>query len=250
MKRILLACVVLCATALLGQNAIPNGTILPVEWKTSLNSGKAKVGQTITARIAQDVPLGAGTKINAGSKVIGHVVAVTPADDIDGGAQIALRFDTVVTSKGRIPVTTNLRALASPLEVWDAQLPQSGPDRGTSENAWTTVLIGDDEVVYRGGGPVAKGLDVVGQPAANGVLVHVSGKPGTKCRGQSAGNDQLQALWVFSSDACGLYDLPDLRVAHAGRNNPTGVIILSTAQGEVKLKDGSGMLLRVNGAAP
>jgi hypothetical protein len=249
MKRILLACLVLCATAV-GQSVIQIGAILPVEWKTSLDSRKARVGQTLTGRIAQDVPLGAGAKIHAGAKVIGRVVAVTPADGIGGGAQIAFRFDTVVTSKGRIPIATNLRALASPMAVWDAQLPLSGPDRGTSENAWTTVLIGGDEVAYRGGGPVAKGLQVVGKALTNGVLVQVSAKAGTNCRGQSEGNDQLQALWVFSSDSCGLYDLPDLRIAHAGRTSPSGVITLATDQGEVQVKVGSGMLLRVNGGTP
>jgi hypothetical protein len=131
------------------------------------------------------------------------------------------------------------------MEVWDAQLPQTGPDRGTSENAWTTNQIGG-EVVYRGGGPVADGLQPVGVPTYGGVLVHVSAKLGTKCRGEIEGNDRLQALWVFSSDACGVYGFPDLEIVHAGRTNPIGEITLASDKGNMNLRAGSGMLLRVN----
>jgi len=135
--------------------------------------------------------------------------------------------------------------LASMMAVEQAQLPETGPDRGTSENAWTTDQIGG-EVVYRGGGPVANGLVSVGKPTTTGVLVHVSGKPGTNCRGEIEGNDRLQALWVFSSDACGVYDLSNLAIVHAGHTNPVGEITLASDKGEVNVRAGSGMLLRVN----
>jgi hypothetical protein len=234
----------MCAADLFAQTGIPAGTILPVALNSSLNSRKVKTGQVITARVMQDVPLSPGSTIHAGAKVVGHVIDVKPANGASG-AQICLRFDALIVSRQRIPITTNLRALASWMEVWDAQLPQTGPDRGTSENAWTTNQIGG-EVVYRGGGPVADGLQPVGVPTYGGVLVHVSAKPGTKCRGEIEGNDRLQALWVFSSDACGVYGFPDLEIVHAGRTNPIGEITLASDKGNMNLRAGSGMLLRVN----
>jgi hypothetical protein len=82
----------------------------------------------------------------------------------------------------------------------------------------------------------------------SGVLVHVAANPGLKCRGEVDGNDQLQALWVFSFDACGLYNLPNLTLTHAGRTDPIGQITLRSTKGNVKVPAGSGMLLRVNGA--
>ena len=243
MQRILWISLIMFAAHLFAQSAVPAGTILPVALSSSLNSGKVKVRQVITARIMQDVPLSPGSKIRAGAKVIGHVVDVKPATGATG-AQMSFRFDTLVISKHQMPITTNLRALASMMAVEEAQLPESGPDRGTSENAWTTDQIGG-EVVYRGGGPVANGLRAVGEPTAQGVLVRVTSKPGTECRGEVDGNDRPQALWVFSSDACGAYDFPDLAIVHAGRSNPVGEITLSSDHGEVNVRAGSGMLLRV-----
>ncbi|MFZ3264682.1 MAG: hypothetical protein WA172_11840 [Terriglobales bacterium] len=222
---------------------IPAGTILPVALNSSINSKKSKPGQVITARIMQDVPLSAGEKIPAGSKVIGHVIGASEANN--GGARLSLRFDTLVTRKQRIPINTSLRALASGTTIWEAQLPMTGPDRGTSENSWTTVQVGGDEVVYRGGGPVVEGHEIVGRPTMDGVLVRVDSVSGNRCRGELDSNDRLQALWVFSSDACGAYGLPHVTIEQAGRSNPVGTIVLRSDQPELNIRGGGGMLLRV-----
>lgn len=244
MKRMLWIGVVMCAAQLLAQEAIPAGTVLPVTLSTSLHSRKLKAGQKVSARIMQDVPLAAGAKIRAGSKVMGHVIAMHPPTAAEG-AKITLAFEALVTGKRQTRVVTNLRAVASMMAVHDAQLPETGPDRGTPENAWTTDQIGG-EVVYRGGGPVARGLEVVGTPTYNGVLVRVATKPGSRCRGDVGGNDRPQALWVFSSDACGTYDLSNVTIAHAGRSDPAGKITLQAKHGDLNLEAGSGMLLRVD----
>jgi hypothetical protein len=193
----------------------------------------------------QDVP---GTSIRAGSKALGHIVSAKPAKD-GSEAQLTLRFSAVEISKHPFPVSVDLRALASMMEVADAQAPLSGPDRGTSQASWTTHQIGG-EVVYRGGGPVARGLRSVGVPTANGVLAHASSAPGSACRGEIHGSDRLEAFWVFSSDACGVYGFPNLEITRSGRNHPAGEIVLTSRQGNVRLRRGSGMLLRVNTAQP
>ena len=231
------------STGLFAQNAIPAGTILPLQLNTSLNSRKSKPGQVVTARLMQDVPLPSGTRIRAGSKAIGRVLDVVEASN-GSGAKLSLQFDTLEVSKRRIPMTTDLRALASMMEVEDAQIPKTGPDRGTPENWWTTVQIGGD-VVYRGGGPVANGLQVVGAPTANGVLVRVASRRGTKCGGDFGGNNRPQALWLFSSDACGTYGFADLKIAHAGRSDPVGRITLVSQKRNFDVRSGSGLLLRV-----
>ena len=226
------------------ETSIPAGTILPVALNSTLSSVKCKPGQIITARVMQDVPLPGGSAIHAGAKVIGQIVSVTPASK-GAPASISFRFDTLKTPHGKTPITTNLRAIASFVEVEQAQIPITGPDRGTSEDAYTTVQIGGD-AVYRGGGPVIGFGGKVGEPVYGGVLSRVYPNLDRGCRGAINANDAPQALWVFSSDACGAYGLPNLTVRHAGRTNTLGEISLESKKGQVNVHAGAGILLRVN----
>jgi hypothetical protein len=237
----------LFSSVLFAQDRIPAGTILPVQLNQSVRSNKVAPGKIISARIMQDVALPGGERIRAGAKIVGHVVAAKPASPTEK-AQLSLRFDTVVSQGRHIPVTTNLRALAGLMDVSEAQIPESGPDRGTSEYEWTTNQIGG-EMAYRGGGVVEHGSDVVGRWIGNGALVNVSARRGAKCHGEVDGNDRPQAMWVFSSDACGIYDY-DLVLVHAGRTYPRGQITLQSLKGNFNVRSGSGMLLRVIGQSP
>lgn len=242
MKSLLL--IVLMLSAGSWAQEIPAGTILPVELNSSLRSNKAKPGDVITGRIMQDVWFGSRERIRAGSRIVGHVVTATPAHGTAAG-ELSVRFDTLVRGKQRIAIVTNLRALATMMEVSEAQVPESGPDRGTPENMWTTDQIGG-EVDYHGG-MVSSGAELVGRSTPDGALVHLHAKPGMKCRGDFAGDDRLQSLWVFSSDACGLYGFPLLSIRHAGRSDPVGEIRLLSDKGNVHVGAGSGILLRVDG---
>ncbi|MGB7281673.1 MAG: hypothetical protein WBE13_05360 [Candidatus Acidiferrum sp.] len=225
---------------------IPGGTILPVRLNSTLSSSKSKPGQIITGRIMQDVPLPTGAVIRAGSKVLGHIVAVTPATGGES-VRISLKFDKLISANRVIPVTTDIRAIASFMTVLEAQTPTSGPGEGDVYDWLPTVQVGGD-AVYGLGGPVTSGdnpNEVVGRAVYGGVLSRVRAKEGEKCRGAINGDDHPQALWVFSSDSCGTYNLQHLSIMHAGRTDPTGLIVVASSTRKLKIPEGAGMLLRV-----
>lgn len=267
MRPLLIACLLLFPLGVFAQNTIPAGTILPAELQSSLNSAKSRPGQIVTARIMQDVPLPGRKKIPAGSKILGHVVTAKPASAGAPG-ELTIRFEEVGFKHQSPPIDANLRALASVTEVEYAQVPTTGPDRGTPY-AWTTRELIGGEVVYGEGGPVARGMEVVGKfVPGGGALAPVEGNSGfdrrggifplvsrsgafspalrSPCRGDVSGNHEPQALWVFSTDACGVYGIGNVAIAHAGRTEPRGEITLGAKQGDVKIERGSGILLRVN----
>ena len=232
----------LLASCAFGQSAIPAGTVLPVQLNSSLNSRKTTVGQTITAQIMQDVPL-AGTKIKARTKVIGRVLSVRPAGNRQA-AKVTFQFDRIKLAHSEIPIQTNLRAMASMMDVEYAQIPTTGPDRGTPSRWITRNLVGG-EVAYGDGAPVARGIDIIGTALADGVLVPVAANAQAGCRGEISDDHREQALWVFSSDACGIYGYPDVAIVHSGRTEPYGHIELTSPKDFI-IRSGSGVLLRVN----
>lgn len=54
---------------------IPAGTILPVRVNHGIFPNGSKLGEVITARIMQDVPLAGGRKIHAGTTIKGEIIA-------------------------------------------------------------------------------------------------------------------------------------------------------------------------------
>jgi hypothetical protein len=236
MKYAWLFLIILLPPSLLAQNAISSGTVLPVRLDTGLNADQIQAGKVIRAEVMQNIP---GTTIHKGAHVLGHVVSVTPT-------HLELRFDTLETKQAGIPLTTSLRALASPLEVQEAQVPEDGADRALpSALDQTTRQIGGEQV-YRDGGIVARGITTVGEPTPYGVLGKLTSNP--PCRSAIAENTNPQALWLFSTDACGLYGFDDLTVEHVGRTDPVGTIVLTAKTGKLNIRTGSGFLLRVQGS--
>jgi hypothetical protein len=239
-----LALLLLVASAAYGATLVPDSSILPAQLETSVSSKNAKVGELIRARIMQAVPLLGDAAIPAGSILTGQVTAVQVAAPGVGGS-LGFRFDTLHVAHENVVLTLRLRALASDQEVRQAQLPRNS-DPTASSNSWTTVQIGGD-VVYRGGGPVRARSGVVGKPVEGGVLVRLDPNPARGCRNDGTG-ERAQALWLFSSDACGTYGLPDVTIVPADRNPPaeaTAEIEVRSAKGNVVLKSGSGLMLRV-----
>jgi hypothetical protein len=214
---------------------IPPGTALPVLLSSKLDAAKTKPGQQIAGRLAQDVPLPSGIRIPEGSQVRGQVLEVRPAAS-GSGSQLALKFDRVHTKRADFPVTTGLRAIASLPEVVRAQEPDFKFGCALSPANWTTEQIGGSEAVYRGGGHVMAGNEIVGEPVWHGVVGRF--RP-SACPGE---NDRKQALWLFATTACGAYGFADLRIANPGWTAPVGQIVLAS-KGNVQVFGGSGLLL-------
>jgi hypothetical protein len=225
-----------------GADTIPAGTILPVRLP-AISSAKVMKGDTLKASLAQDVPLPTG-KIRRGTSVLGSIRS-TSALAPGAGANIAVSFDTLVQHGKSTPIQTGLRALASTMEVQEAQIPTFGAGQSDVYDWLSTRQVGGD-VVYGKGGPVVAESGTVGKSVyAGGVLVQLLANAQGGCRGSIAGDDRPQALWVFSAAACGLYGFQHLQIRHAGRTAPLGEIILESTKGPVRIRSGSGALLRV-----
>ncbi len=225
-------------------DAIPAGTILPVVLP-SISSKSVKKGDKIRGKLAQDVRLQGGKTIRGGTNVFGSVVDIGSGDS-GRGATLTIKFDRLVQRGESTSIRTHLRAMATTVAIEQAQIPTSGPGESDVYDWLTTVQVGGD-VVYGKEGPVERGTRVLGESTYDGVFVRTLASADGRCRGSVYGNDWPQALWVFSADACGLYGFPNLEIRHVGRTEPLGEIVLESKRGPVKIRGGSGVLLRIDG---
>jgi hypothetical protein len=222
---------------------ILEGTILPVSLNSSLRSDTSESGATIIATVMQDVPLGSGETLRKGSKVTGHVVgAITPGKGSDE-SKISFQFDHVQLGNQTIPITTQLRAVASRSAVLAATPQLTSPDYADNE-----IQIGGDQISYGEGGPVMVGEQVVGKYTRQGVLAYVDQDSGTPSLGAINDHAHPQAFWLFSVNARGAYGFDDLTIPQSGRSEPLGEVTLASNRKVVRVDKGSAMLLRVDGS--
>ena len=116
---------------------------------------------------------------------------------------------------GDIAITTSLRALASPWEVDEAQLPKVGPVERDPSASLITVQVGGEDVVYRGGGHVMHDVKVVGDPVKDGVLAELLSVPHPGCESRKRRSQArpvgvlflgLRRVWISAFRSCACRD--------------------------------------------
>ena len=214
------------------------GTVIPVMLSSGLNA-RDGADKKIEGRVMQEISSPTGIVIKEGSRITGHVVSVDRA----GGSQsrMVLKFDAIENRGQRIRVTAALIAVASMMSVSNAQTPINSTSNIDSMSDWVTRQVGGD-IVYRGRGKVGSAGGEAGRwLAGTSVLIKLTPNPQAGCSG-GPGYDREQAVWVFSSAACGAYELKDLKIASSGMTPPLGEVVL-TSNRDIAIRGGSGWLL-------
>jgi hypothetical protein len=235
-----LAAVLLCSTTMLMAQNLPAGTALPVMVSSTLNSKDNRPGEKIEGKLMQEVLLPSGVKIKSGSHITGHVVQGALTGSI---SRITVTFDALQDQGNTIPLSVSLRAMASSADVFQAKTPIDAISSYESSYGWTTKQVGGD-VVFRGRGYIASPQGKVGRWNGTGTWGKLTAAG--DCLAADS-NDEEQALWVFSTTACGIYGFENLKVGHAGSTAPVGQIMLESTK-DILVRGGSGWLLLVNAA--
>jgi hypothetical protein len=228
----------LFSAALFGQN-IPVGTVIPIKLDTSLNAKKDAPGKKLEGNVMQDVALPDGGKIGARSKITGQVVSGAKTGDLD--TILVVKFDSIEDRGRAVPIKVAALAIASLGSISEAQTPIDGVADAEASTQWVTKQVGGD-IVHRGRNKVASEDGVIGTwIEGSSVLMKLTEDATLGCP-SGPGYDRAQSLWVFSSRACGTYELGDTRIENSGRTAPVGNIELKSP-GKLEIRGGSGWLL-------
>jgi hypothetical protein len=237
MRRFLILATVFLATSpFLSAQNVPAGTVIPVMLTTTLDSSKAKAGDQVTGKIMETVPLATGVDIPKGAKIVGHVASVQTGNETLPSI-LAVQFDKIAIHGREMPMRANLRALATMMAVYDAQVPLFEPDT-TPRSAVLLTPVGG-EASFQPDNP----------EKARRTLMEFSGPPAAGCGSRIDQEGGTGALWVFSPYACGTYGFgKGLVIVSDGSKEPEGNIVL-TSRKNVSVHAGSGWLLRVASGA-
>jgi hypothetical protein len=118
----------------------------------------------------------------------------------------------------------------------------------------------DKDVPLPNGAVIRKGSEVEGHivevtSAANGSganvamqfdKLEVGGQKVAVVTNLKAIGDNAAALWAFRVDATGNYGINNLLIAHAGKTEPVGKIVLASQAQNLKLEKGDALLLLVD----
>lgn len=140
---------------------VPAGTSLTLVFESTVSSATAQVGDTVTARLGEDVKSGDEVILKAGSEVRGHVVSAKRSGKVKGRAELQVEFDTVEV-KGR-PYTieaTSVAQTATPDKGRDAKIIGGAAGAG--------AIIGG---IADGGSGALKGVLIGGAAGTGGVLL-------------------------------------------------------------------------------
>jgi hypothetical protein len=176
--------------------APPPGATLPITLSKSVNPLHMAVGQPITARFIQTVPVSTQAYLPDKVEVVGRFVSY-------GSTSLSILFTELRWKDQIVPIHLQLVSAASPRSIFEASMPLGGGDRGTSNPGdWTTRQVGGDEV-YRSAGR-GKVYDRYSQPVGYADLNGVYQDP-------SSVGDVAHAMGPFSTTATGLHGLTGSR---------------------------------------
>ena len=99
---------------------VPQGTFLVAELAKSIDSRKAKAGDTVKAKVTQDVVANGHVVIRRGAKLLGHVTEAKPSWADEPQSILGVVFDGVEQKGGEeLSFNAVLQALAPPVPVPD-----------------------------------------------------------------------------------------------------------------------------------
>ena len=225
MLRPLIALAFVSSVAAAQNPALTAPATLPVTFTKTISANHAKPGDMVEAKTFQRVQMPGGGSIPSGARVVGHVVSANGFiyDKAPYAHQrtsaLSLHFDSIQVNGLAVPLNVTVRAIATPIAMWDAEKPQASD----MDSLATTTQIGGDQLVPSQSEVRNRDGDVVAYNKKGGISAHLI------ARGDCDGSDVEVSVGIFSASACGAYGFADVSLAeHGTASQPSTLTLVST----------------------
>jgi hypothetical protein len=216
------------ATPATGAPRIAPGSVIPARLSKSVDAKKAKKGDEVVATVTQDMKNNAGTVlVPKDTKIIGHVTEAQARSKEQKESELAIVFDRAVPKNGEpMQMPMSIQAIIAPPSSNPASAQQPSSNAGAETGG--TPAYGGGRSGAMGGGATAQAPSA---PQASDSAPS-QGPAGSQAQPQITGNTQ------------GVVGIENLKLSAAP--DATQGSVVSSEKKNVKLDDGTFLLLRVN----
>jgi hypothetical protein len=208
---------------------IAPGSVIPVQLTKGVDAKKAKTGDEVDARVTQDLKSNSGELlVPKDTKVVGHVTEAQARSKEQKESQVAITFDHAVMKNGHdVSLPMSIQAIISPQSL--------NPGNNSADSATPQPSGAGSPSTSSGGG--------AGRAGAGGGagMNQQQGSMNTPPSGESGGG---AAQPPITANTQGVVGISDMKLSAAGETNQGSVV--SSEKNNVKLENGTLMLLRVN----
>lgn len=244
----------IAASCMNGQEVpIPPGTAIPVVFTHTIEAGKAKPSDIVTAKASQAVFLPGGRVLPKGATISGHVTESTAFvfDSAPYAVQrpsvLSIHFDKVVFGGSMIPLSLSVRAISDPVQTHEAEMVHYV---GDFDSVGTRTLIGGSSVSPLESAVLSPEGDVIGYVREHGIFARLiaGDEPRADRSLHCIGTNAEQSVDIFSANACGVYGFDSVTMSAVGKSS--GTFVLESRRRNVKLYAGSAALLQGTETTP
>lgn len=210
---------------------IAPGSVIPVQLTTTVDAKKAKTGEQVRAKVTQDLRSSNGMMLMPkNTEIIGHITEAQAKNKQDKESQLGIVFDHAVTQNGNVSYPLSIQAVISP-QVFQ------NPNNGNNGNAGaapspSSSMPGSQMPEGSAGRGMGSGSAQAAPPntppVESGGENSKAGTEAPKITGQTQGVVGFSHMKL---------DTPA---------NPAQPSVISSEKSNVKLQNGTLMLLRVN----
>lgn len=205
------------------------GTVVPAELTKTVDAKKAKVGDAVQAKLIVDLTANGQVALPAGAKVLGHVTVAQPRDKSQSESKLGILFDKVVAKGGQeMPLNASIQAVSAPVSNFNAAGGPMAESGGMPEGSGNA-------------GPGMTGSTGRAPGGAADMGGNAGNTPSPGNPGRDTGGNANPGL---SPETQGVTGMEGVTLGAPSGNEGA---VLTSQKKNVKLEDGTRLMLRVNG---
>jgi hypothetical protein len=208
---------------------IAPGSVIPAQLAKTVDAKKAKKGDEVVAKVPQDLPSSSGqVLVPKDTKVVGHVTEVQPRSKEQKESQLAIAFDRLEMKNGeQMQLPMSIQAVIAPPNR------NAAADQGTNQAAPSSpgASTGNSGATGARGG-------MAGGPPSQPSSPENTGNTSPESQNAAAPRPQI------TGETKGVVGISNLTLSAAP--DPTQGSLITSEKNNVKLEDGTFLLLRVS----